>query len=82
MEDKLIDCEKDIGWWRLRTRITDKENIKLKNDIVDLVEALIWCSASQDFQFEGKARVGWDRMCMPLIKRHSKPTDEKIPEEK
>jgi hypothetical protein len=32
-----------------------------------LVEALIWCSASQDFQEGGQAREGWLKLCKPLI---------------
>lgn len=31
-------------------------------------EALIWCSGSQDFQVEGKAREGWEKICLPLLK--------------
>lgn len=33
----------------------EKENKKLK-------EALIWCSGSDDFQIEGKARKGWEKI--------------------
>ena len=31
-------------------------------------EALIWCSGSEDFQFGGKARIGWEKLCIPLLK--------------
>lgn len=31
-------------------------------------EALIWCSASEDFQEGGKARVGWLKLGAPLLK--------------
>jgi hypothetical protein len=31
------------------------------------IEALIWCSASQDFQEGGQAREGWLKICKPLI---------------
>jgi hypothetical protein len=31
-------------------------------------EALQWCGGSNDFQFEGKARKGWEKIVMPLIK--------------
>lgn len=30
------------------------------------VDALIWCSGSEDFQLEGKAREGWEKICQPL----------------
>lgn len=31
-------------------------------------EALIWCSASEDFQEGGKARTGWVKLGAPLLK--------------
>jgi hypothetical protein len=32
-------------------------------------DALIWCSGSEDFQYpDGKARIGWEKLCMPLLK--------------
>lgn len=32
-----------------------------------LEDALVWCSGSQDFQPEGKAREGWLKLCAPLL---------------
>ena len=32
------------------------------------VDALIWCSGSEDFQVEGKARKGWEKICLPLLR--------------
>jgi hypothetical protein len=32
-----------------------------------LEEALVWCSGSQDFAPEGKAREGWEKLCAPLL---------------
>lgn len=38
-------------------------------DILDrYIEALQWCGGSDDFQLEGKARVGWEKMVLPLIR--------------
>ena len=38
-------------------------------EVIDnYIEALQWCSGSGDFQVEGKARKGWNRLCVPLIK--------------
>lgn len=31
-------------------------------------DALIWCSGSSDFQLEGQARKGWEKLCVPLLK--------------
>ena len=36
-----------------------------------LQDALIWCSGSDDFQLEGKARVGWEKICVPLLKDYN-----------
>lgn len=30
-------------------------------------DALIWCSGSEDFQVGGKAREGWEKICLPLL---------------
>ncbi len=30
-------------------------------------QALIWCGGSDDFAFNGKAQVGYDKICRPLI---------------
>ena len=31
------------------------------------IDALIWCSGSDDFAQGGKAVVGWHKICKPLI---------------
>jgi hypothetical protein len=31
------------------------------------LEALQWCSGSEDFQIGGKAREGWEKLCVPLL---------------
>lgn len=36
-----------------------------------LRNALIWCSGSDDFQIGGKARGGWEKLCMPLLQGES-----------
>lgn len=42
----------------------------LKADKKELLEALIWCSGSDDFQVGGKARVGWEKLCQPIIQEN------------
>ena len=32
------------------------------------IDALIWCSGSDDFQVGGKARKGWEKICLPLLR--------------
>ena len=36
------------------------------------IDALIWCSGSEDFQLEGKARKGWEKICQPLLNNQDK----------
>jgi hypothetical protein len=50
------------------------------SDILDLVrevnllrEALIWCGGSQDFQLEGVAYEGWQKVVMPLLYPDTNP---------
>jgi Tfp pilus assembly ATPase PilU len=38
-----------------------------KNEIAKYQEALQWCGGSDDFQVEGKARKGWEKIVMPLL---------------
>ena len=40
----------------------EAENARLR-------EALIWCSGSNDFNEGGVARVGWLKLCAPLLSR-------------
>lgn len=40
-----------------------------------LLDALIWCSGSEDFSLNGKAREGWERIATPLLA--PKPLTEK-----
>jgi hypothetical protein len=40
---------------------------KQKEAIEPYKDALIWCSGSEDFQLEGKARKGWEKICLPLL---------------
>ena len=36
-----------------------------------LRNALMWCGASDDFQVGGKARKGWEKLCVPLLQGKS-----------
>ncbi len=44
------------------------------NEIDELKDALVWCSGSNDFALDGKARIGWEKICLPLI--NNKLTDK------
>ena len=41
---------------------------KKTEDCQKFIDALIWCSGSEDFQVGGKARKGWEKICLPLLK--------------
>lgn len=47
-----------------------------ESEIKKYKEALIWCSGSDDFQIEGKARKGWEKICLPLLKEEALKTLE------
>lgn len=47
------------------------KKIDVKNKEIDnLVEALFWCSGSQDFAPGGLARSGWEKICKPLLQKY------------
>lgn len=47
------------------------KKIDVKNKEIDnLVEALFWCSGSQDFAPGGLARSGWEKICQPLLQKY------------
>jgi hypothetical protein len=50
------------NWWLSKI----DELLKSQREVYK--DALIWCSGSEDFQIEGKAREGWEKICLPLIK--------------
>ena len=56
-----------ISLGELRQFISDLIDEIEKDIISEYKEALIWCSGSEDFQIEGKARKGWEKICIPLI---------------
>ena len=62
------------------TEVKSYSNIvgHLNDKVAALEAALIWCSGSGDFQVEGKARVGWLKICKPLIESAVKEEEEKI----
>ena len=55
--------------WRERIEKIWKETTK---KIENYREALIWCSGSEDFQVGGKARKGWKKICVSLLKDNLK----------
>lgn len=45
----------------------ERAKLILKRITDPYVEALIWCSAADDFAPNGKARVGYDNLVRPLL---------------
>jgi hypothetical protein len=54
----------DIGY----STFIEKSQQFIDKEIQKYKDALIWCSGSEDFQIEGKARKGWEKICVPLLK--------------
>jgi len=48
-----------------------KQVEELEGKIEKYKEALIFCSGSSDFSWEGKARIGWERLCEPLLSNNN-----------
>jgi len=73
---RSILIENMLGW-KATDKVSTKEFDYLVKQILELlksekekyIEALIWCSGSEDFQVDGKARKGWEKICLPLLKQ-------------
>ncbi len=61
----LIDWLTPTWIFELRLRRSEVRVLIAGNDA--LREALQWCSGSDDFGVGGKARVGWVKICAPLL---------------
>lgn len=44
------------------------ERQRIREEVEGYKDALIWCSGSEDFQLGGRAREGWEKICMTLLK--------------
>ncbi len=42
-----------------------------------LRSALRWCSGTDDFQVGGKAREGWEKVCVPLLTTETQKANKK-----
>ena len=54
------------------TRFFERLDAIFLTEIAKYQDALIWCSGSEDFQVGGKAREGWEKICLPLLQTSSK----------
>ena len=62
---RLIAAAPDLA----RALIASEAARKLAEErLAKSVDALIWCSGSDDFQDDGKAREGWLKLCAPILK--------------
>ena len=59
--------KEDLDWLEkyFIPKLLKSEKTKDRQKFVD---ALIWCSGSDDFQVGGKARKGWEKICLPLLR--------------
>ena len=75
-EGKIYDFLSPVNLTMFREERTEKvislvkELLKFekKKNRQKFIDALIWCSGSEDFQVGGKARKGWEKICLPLLK--------------
>ena len=68
-EDQLCGGCKDCQvFWGLKSLIESILEFEKTKDRQKFIDALIWCSGSEDFQIGGKARRGWEKICLPLLK--------------
>ena len=59
---KLNEMEKELEEYHT-------ENLSLFISVEQLYEMLVWCGGSEDFQEGGKARIGWEKWCIPILER-------------
>ena len=80
-EEILFENEIGDGWIKISEgKQLTGEYQKIINKVAQLliqekakdrqkfIDALIWCSGSDDFQVGGKARKGWEKICLPLLR--------------
>jgi hypothetical protein len=68
-EDPALELANGVGSFEnIADWFLPKIDELLKSQREVYKDALIWCSGSEDFQIEGKAREGWEKICLPLIK--------------
>lgn len=58
---KHLEISKDM------LKLSVAQNTALRELPGEALDAILWCSASQDFQPGGQAEYGWDKLCRPLI---------------
>ena len=70
LQDKVRELIADKNY-----RATGKKIKQLQADLAAkeeeierFKEALQWCGGSADFALDGKARLGWEKICQPLLK--------------
>ena len=69
-EDWLVDLDKDELIELAEKALQSAHEEEVREVIEKYKEALIWCSGAEDFQYpDGKARVGWEKIVQPLLKK-------------
>ena len=66
--EKLVDNWEEIDWIDIKVFICQLLKSEKTKNYQKFVDALIWCSGSEDFQVGGKARKGWEKICLPLLR--------------
>jgi len=66
--EKLVDNWEEIDWIDIKVFICQLLKSEKTKNYQKFIDALIWCSGSEDFQVGGKARKGWEKICLPLLR--------------
>jgi len=68
-----LALQKALRVWRTEKTCGIGMDIRIAEAFADIldkyIEALRWCSGSADFNPGGKAFLGWEKICAPLLKQ-------------
>ena len=58
----IMDCDVCGKEW-----LGEDETAKLKTQLKEAIRALWWCSGLDQVQKTGESRVGWMKLCQPIL---------------
>ena len=70
-----------IDYFKARTFMFEELAEERQRGREEILDALIWCSGSQDFQEGGIAREGWLKLCAPLLEATKSPRESGVANE-
>lgn len=64
-------CAPENAHKEMDTELASAIAAEVEHVVNEYVEALQWCSGASDFAPEGKARAGFEKVVLPLLKEDS-----------